>query len=866
MYLSPALKNRLRPFAPVLLPIYRTGVRSLEAVQAGQALRAQRREDAGYCEEMRALMQGLRRAPDRYAPQVVQAADLPEEIRRIAAIAAGQAEQAGTGALSGAELKAALRLLHWWSGEVEASAAMVRLSPAVQASSLSMLERFQWRISWNRAFNGALKAFDVLRAKALLDSAPEGMRRRLATALDARLPMLIARHFLPDQGDASLAWMEQFPRSAHQEMRRTLVQAVQSHSSEMLRDVHFEYLERVILNPANLTADLDGAYYRFLHLIEDLLPERVDASTAPETLRLQALVERKMMRRDVLRRNYTGALVRARALCRSPEARPEDLYARVDLLNKLGRTALVKRYVNWLHSVQARGAAPAPEIALRLWAAWSPKSALEVLGDRANWAASEKTAKVALRSLIRLRRYEDAAELARRVLRWPSLYGQAQLAEDAQRALRASGLSIPADEDAALHMLPHWLAEHERAPAPAYTPHRRRVLIYSHSLGIGGAERQVTNLISALCEDQEASSVHLLLKERPQNAYSMSQDDARFHAHDFASLPEDLPAPWRDHPLFEEILELCRPLGLSGISQILRAIYTLRPEVVHVRGGLHAEVVLAAVLAGVPRVVVHFGSMTRGQQSSGTEIEMLREKLVERAIGLCAAYPQVVLAANSRAAANDWARAAGLPESRMDVLYNAVDAEELGYSAPAPFDPEKRPLVVGGVFRFAPVKDPLLWVEVARLVHAAVPDVRFLMVGDGPMRKSVERAIEMAGLKEHFELPGLITKGLFAYLRRMDLSLMSTRTESLPNAVIEAQLAGLPVIAPDVGGIAEAIADETTARLPERTAPALAEAVIAGLQDTDWRADVHARAPDLVLEKFSRKRQLESTKAVYGWS
>ncbi len=285
------------------------------------------------------------------------------------------------------------------------------------------------------------------------------------------------------------------------------------------------------------------------------------------------------------------------------------------------------------------------------------------------------------------------------------------------------------------------------------------------------------------------------------------------------------------------------------------------------RGGLHAEVVLAAVLAGVPRVVVHFGSMTRGQQSSGTELEMLREKLVERAMELCAAFPQVVLAANSRAAANDWARASNLPESRMTVLYNAVDAQELGYSAAPPFDAgADRPLVVGSVFRFAPVKDPLLWIETARLVHAQLPGTRFLMIGDGPMRKSVERAIEAAGLTEQFELPGLITKGLFPYLRRMDLSLMSTRTESLPNAVIEAQLAGLPVVAPDVGGMSEAIADENTARLPERTAPALAAAVVAALKDTEWRADIHARAPALILEKFSRKRQLDSTKAAYGWS
>jgi glycosyltransferase involved in cell wall biosynthesis len=917
-----AFKKLLRPFVKVSILTYRAGMRRLRAprsrivsvlnvtaqrISHRISVRAQTREDATYSTRTAQLMQGFREEPERDALDITRDLSISSARRHIALIVSGTVDANIKRDLNDAEKSAAYHFLKFWSGNIGSIDAILRLASVMDVNSMEASDKARWGAELNRAFNVTLKTREFLCAKALLEVVPSNMFVRLATALDERLPLQMGRSFSPDRGEESLAWMDHFPDSAHQKTRQTLISAVQTNSHEMLLDVPFDCLEQIAFNSRNMSDDPDSAYYAFLNMMtlisaehEDLIFDEHDEledgegskqeskkkvqerasklqtrrsilqtrSERPQARndRLRAFVERKKMRLDILQRDYTLALARARALCHMPGGIPEDLHVRIHLLNKLGRAPVVQRYVQRIHKIHRRGTVSSDEIALRLWAAWSPQSALDVLGGSESWATNEQTAMVALRSLIRLRRFEEAAQLVPRIVQWEALSNQVNIVKTAQASLEATSASIPLGEDSALHMMSHWLEQHREKPALAYQPEARRVLIYSHSLGIGGAERQVTNLISALCKDSEASSVHLLVKERPQTTYSINENSGRFTVHSFEDLPSDLPAPWCDHPLFQEVFELCRPLGLSGISQVMRSIYELRPEVIHVRGGLHAEVVLGAVLAGVPRVVVHFGSMTRGQQSSGTELEILRENLVERAIGLSAAYSQVVLAANSRAAANDWARAAQLPESRMEVLYNAVDAKELGYNAAATFNADAtRSLVVGGVFRFAPVKDPLLWVEVARLVHDAIPGTRFLMVGDGPMRKSVERAIDVAGLTEQFELPGLITSNLFSYLQRMDLSLMSTRTESLPNAVIEAQLAGLPVIAPDVGGISEAIADETTARLVERTAPALAEAVIAGLQDTEWRADVHNCAPELILEKFSRKRQLSSTKNAYGW-
>ncbi|WP_010443081.1 glycosyltransferase [Ruegeria conchae] len=565
-------------------------------------------------------------------------------------------------------------------------------------------------------------------------------------------------------------------------------------------------------------------------------------------------------------RRYSEALVLCRQICQSSFARPQDHFQRTKILHALGKGAVVKRYVDWLYTLFDRQQISRADLAFRLWKSWRPKSAMDVLGERQNWQTNATAERSALLSLVDLRRYIEARELNSDLKHVRQSSRLNKRINTALNALSAEGISAEAEEDIAFSVLRHWVKCQKEQPTQPYKAHAGRVLLYNHSLGIGGAERQVTHLIANLAQDPLVSSLHMLTKEQPKNVYKLPSGYSKLSNHQFDDMPVSLPDPWKDEPTLQSVASLSEAIGMRWLRAALGTLYELRPEVVHIRGGLHAELALAAVISGTPRVVVHFGSMTRGQQSSGSEIESLRERLSEYTIKLCAGFPQVVLAANSRAAANDWAQATGLPDTRFTTIYNAIEPKELGFEELSPPNPDSgQQLTVGGVFRFSPVKDPLLWVSVAKRVNTAIPGTRFLMVGDGPLRKDIEKAIASAGLTDQFVLPGLVSEGLFDYLRQMDLFLMTTCTESLPNAVIEAQLAGLPVVAPDVGGINEAIADHDTARLTMRSADALAQAVIDGLQNEDWRASVHARSPGLILNKFSRAAQLNAVKTAYGW-
>ena len=165
-------------------------------------------------------------------------------------------------------------------------------------------------------------------------------------------------------------------------------------------------------------------------------------------------------------------------------------------------------------------------------------------------------------------------------------------------------------------------------------------------------------------------------------------------------------------------------------------------------------------------------------------------------------------------------------------------------------------IAIGTAIRLTDTKQPLLWVDAAKISQHR-QDCRFIMFGDGDMRLRVEERVREKGLEPHFMLPGRITD-LYNRLPLLDLFMLASRTEGLPNALIEAQAAGLPVIAFDVGGVAETMIPGRTGLLvKELTADALAAAVLGALADADWRRRAAALGPDFVRSTFSLDKMID---------
>ena len=204
---------------------------------------------------------------------------------------------------------------------------------------------------------------------------------------------------------------------------------------------------------------------------------------------------------------------------------------------------------------------------------------------------------------------------------------------------------------------------------------------------------------------------------------------------------------------------------------------------------------------------------------------------------------------NSKAAA---ARliASGLSPNKIVIIGNALPAEAFTSTPPAL---PKRPSVtrVGMVARMNHrYKNHSGFLRIAAHIHQRMPDVEFLLVGDGPLRQELER--EAAGL-------GLGTSAIFmgdrqdmpAVLASLDVAVNTSDSESLSNVILEAMAAGLPVVAYDVGGNSELLSHQPGALVPARNEDAFAVAVEKLLIDSALREQLGRNAQQFAQENFS---------------
>ena len=141
---------------------------------------------------------------------------------------------------------------------------------------------------------------------------------------------------------------------------------------------------------------------------------------------------------------------------------------------------------------------------------------------------------------------------------------------------------------------------------------------------------------------------------------------------------------------------------------------------------------------------------------------------------------------------------------------------------------------------------------------AALPDVRFVIAGEGELRAVLERAappnVEFLGHRD--DVPDLLASfQVFAF---------PSRFEGLCISVIEAQAAGVPVVATPVGGIRETVVDgETGFLVPVDDAKALADQVAWCLEHADEARRVAEEARRRVRERYSIETMVERTLALY---
>ncbi len=224
--------------------------------------------------------------------------------------------------------------------------------------------------------------------------------------------------------------------------------------------------------------------------------------------------------------------------------------------------------------------------------------------------------------------------------------------------------------------------------------------------------------------------------------------------------------------------------------------------------------------------------------------------------------------ANSTAVRDFTASYYGVPAAAIRVIPNGVDA-----GAPPPPDEleafrrragvGREGLLVGTLGRLSREKNFALFVSMAAEIAGRHPGVRFAIVGDGPERRSLEESVRSLGMEDRIHFAGA-RSDVAALLGAMDLFVMTSDTEGLPNAVMEAMAASLPVVATRAGGTAEVVAEGTTGRLvpPGEIAPLVA-AVEGLLLDGALRRGMGRAGRERIEREFSSRKMVEATRRLY---
>ena len=212
----------------------------------------------------------------------------------------------------------------------------------------------------------------------------------------------------------------------------------------------------------------------------------------------------------------------------------------------------------------------------------------------------------------------------------------------------------------------------------------------------------------------------------------------------------------------------------------------------------------------------------------------------------------------------------GVVQDRLSLIHNAIDEKTYSRQYPANESPLRAEMsvpegrrVIGAVGRLSPEKGFNNLIQATRqLVHDGV-DVETWIVGDGDSRGDLEQLIEQAGMRNRVKMLGFRSDMIELY-HALDLFVLSSLREGLPNVVLEAMALNVPVVSTRVAGVPNLIQDGQTGLLcPIGDVPPLARAMCRVLKDDQLRLTLSQQGRKLIEHQYSFTQRMAKVRAIY---
>lgn len=194
----------------------------------------------------------------------------------------------------------------------------------------------------------------------------------------------------------------------------------------------------------------------------------------------------------------------------------------------------------------------------------------------------------------------------------------------------------------------------------------------------------------------------------------------------------------------------------------------------------------------------------------------------------------------------------------LDLYHRRENQAKRGELELGPSDP-----VVGVVGHLTEVKGHSYLIDAAPKVCRAFPDVKFLFAGCGPLQKDLELKIRNLNLTSNFRFLG-VRRDMPELLNILDVFVLPSLFEGLPNVILEAMASAIPVVASAVGGIPEVVEDGVTGLLvPPTDSDGLANAIIRLLKDKKAAVKMGQSGRKRVEADYSIDVEVERIQALY---
>ncbi len=225
----------------------------------------------------------------------------------------------------------------------------------------------------------------------------------------------------------------------------------------------------------------------------------------------------------------------------------------------------------------------------------------------------------------------------------------------------------------------------------------------------------------------------------------------------------------------------------------------------------------------------------------------------------------------------------GVPERRIHLVYNGIDTVEairtvstseaklqllrqLGMES----EPQARKilepnaLLIGSVARLSEEKRfPQLVAIFSKVARSIDRPLHLWIAGEGPDRPAIEAAIQEANLGGSIRLLGLLSPNHLFY-QALDLFVLNSIREGLPNVILEAMAYGAPVAATSVNGIPALVQDKQTGWLVDAEDPrAMQDAILEAIQEPSTAARFSIAGRQHIEQKFSFQKRMERMASIY---